>query len=123
MSYFEGNARTKSATMFASTFLAGACLIIFANQFLGVVGAILREAMIVGSPFCWWNEPVKYLLGFSQDLLYPLALAPYVLLGWLIGYYWPLREASVGRLLRAVLLRFAMVWFPIVAIGVRRVFT
>jgi hypothetical protein len=124
MSYFAGNARIKTASMFASTFLAQSCLIGLATQFMGVVGAIFSEAMIVGSPFCWWNGPVKYLLRLSRGgLLYPLALAPYALLGWLIGYYWPLRDATVGRLLRAVLLRFAMVWVPIVAIGVWRVFT
>jgi hypothetical protein len=124
MSYFAGNARIKTAAMFASTFLAQSCLIGFVTQFMGVVGAIFSEAMILGSPFCWLNGPVKYLLGLSRGgLLYPLALAPYALLGWLIGYYWPLRDASLGRLLRAVLLRFAMVWVPIVAIGIWRVFT
>ena len=30
---------------------------------------------------------------------------------------WPLRDASLGRLLRAVLFRFALVWVPIVTIG------
>lgn len=123
MSYFASNARINTAAMFASTFLAGACLIMLATPFMGVVGAIFREAMVMGSPFCWWNGPVKYLLGLSPGLLYPLALAPYALLGWLIGYYWPLRDASVARLIRAVLLRFALVWVPIVAIGIRRVFT
>jgi hypothetical protein len=124
MNYFAGNARTKTAALFASTFLALSCLIGLATQFMGVAGAILIEAMIVGSPFCWANGPVKYLLTLSHGaLLYPLALAPYALLGWLIGYYWPLLDAKLGRLLRAVVLRFAMVWVPIVAIGVRKVFT
>ena len=123
MSYFAGNARIKTAAMFASAFLALSCLIGLATQFMGLAGAILSEAMIVGSPFCWLNEPVRYILRLSQGLLYPLVLAPYALLGWLIGYCWPLRDASVGRLLRTVLLRFAMVWIPIVVIGVWRVFT
>jgi hypothetical protein len=123
MSYFARNARIKTAVVFASTFLALACLIGLATQFMGIVGAIFSEAMILGSPFCWLNGPVNYLLRLSQALLYPLTLAPYALLGWLIGYCWPLRDATVGKLLRAVLLRFAMVWVPIVAVGIRRVFT
>jgi hypothetical protein len=124
MSYFVGNARTKTAVLFASIFLALSCLIGLATQFMGIAGAIFSEAMILGSPFCWLNGPVKYLLVLSHGgLLYPLALAPYALLGWLIGYCWPLRDASVGKLVRAVLLRFAMVWVPIVAIGIRRIFT
>ncbi len=123
MTSFAGNARIKTALMFAASFLALACLIMLASEFVGIVGAIFSEAMIVGSPFCWWNDPVRYLLGLSQALLYPLVLAPYALLGGLIGYCWPLRNAGVGRLVRSVFLRFAMVWVPIVAIGVRRVFT
>ncbi len=124
MSYFAGNARIKTAALFASTFLALSCLIGLATQFMGLAGAIFIEAMIVGSPFCWMNAPVKYLLTISHGgLLYPLALAPYALLGWLIGYYWPLRAAGAGKLLRAVFLRFTMVWIPIVAIGIWRGFT
>ena len=122
MSYFTGNARIKTAAVLASIFLALSSLIGLVTQFMGIVGAIFSEAMILGSPFCWLNEPVRYVLRLSQGLLYPLVLAPYALLGWLIGYYWPLRDASVGKLLRAVLLRFAMVWVPIVAIGIWRVF-
>jgi hypothetical protein len=122
MSYFAGNTRIKTAALFASTFLALACLIGVVAEFMGIVGAIFSEAMILGSPFCWLNGPVNYLLRLSQALLYPLTLAPYALLGWLIGYAWPLRDASVGKLVRAVLVRFAMIWVPIVAIGIWRVF-
>ena len=123
MSYFAGDARIKTAVLFASTFLAISCLFGFATQFMGIAGAIFMEAMITGSPFCWLNGPVKFFLRLSPALLYPLALAPYALLGWLIGYYWPLRDASVVRLLRAVVLRFLVVWFPIVAIGIWRGFS
>ena len=55
MTYFEGNARIKTALMFAASFLALACLIMLASEFMGIVGAIFSEAMIVGSPFCWWR--------------------------------------------------------------------
>jgi hypothetical protein len=122
MSYFADNARVKTAALFAATFLALFYLIGLAAQFMGLAGDFLAEAMIQGSPLVWLVESVFYLLGVRRGpasvvLLYLLVLAPYPLLGWLIGYRWPLRDASLGRLLRAVLLRFALVWVPIVAIG------
>ena len=121
MSYFAGDARVKTAVLFASTFLALFFLIGLAAQFMGPAGDFLAEAMIQGSPVVWL-APGLYLLGVrrgpaSEVLLYLLVPAPYPLLGWLFGYRWPLRDASLGRLLRAVLLRFALVWVPIVAIG------
>jgi hypothetical protein len=124
MSYFAGNARGKTAALFASTFLTLFYLVGFAAQFMGPAGDFLAEAMIRGSPLVWL-EPVLYLSGVcggpgSELLLYLLVPAPYPLLGWLIGYRWPLRDASLGRLLRAVLLRFALVWVPMVVIGLWR---
>jgi hypothetical protein len=124
MSYFAGNARIKTAALFASTFLALFSLIGLAAQFMGRAGDFVAEAMIQGSPLVWL-EPAFYLLGVraglaSDILLYVLVPASYPLLGWLIGYRWPLRDASLGRLRRAVLFRVALAWVPIVSIGLWR---
>jgi hypothetical protein len=122
MSYFADNARVKTAALLASTFLGQFYLIGLAAQFMGVAGDFLAEAVIQGSPLVWLVEPVLYLLGVrrgpaSAVLLYLLVAAPYPILGWLIGYRWPLHDATLGGLARAVLLRFVLVWVPIVAIG------
>jgi hypothetical protein len=77
-----------------------------------------------GSPVVWLGERIIYILGIriprgpaTLVLLYLLVLPPYPLMGWLIGYRWPLRDASLGWLLLAVLFRFVLVWVPMVAIG------
>ena len=119
MSYFAGNARIKTATLFAFTFLVLAIGI--GRELSSMDGfGFLAVGMMAGSPLTWVEAPVKSLLRWNNDMLILLVLAPYPILGWLIGYYWPLRDAGYGRLAGAVLLRFAMTWVPIVAIGLWR---
>ena len=131
MSYFAGNAQARTATLLASTFLAQFSVLFLATQFMGPAGLFLAGAMVDGSPLVWLGEPIigipLYILGIRlgsvsrEALLYLLVFAPYPLLGWLIGYRWPLRDTSLRRLLRAALFRFALVWVPMVAIGLWRV--
>jgi hypothetical protein len=124
MSYFASNAQVKTAALLASTFLSQFYLTFRVVQFMGPVGSFLAGAMVDGSPVVWLGERIIYILGIriprgpaTLVLLYLLVLPPYPLMGWLIGYRWPLRDASLGWLLLAVLFRFVLVWVPMVAIG------
>jgi|SRR5215467_1284641 len=117
----ESKGRIQSAAIWASCFLALSVLIAVAAQFMGLVGDFVSEAMILGSPLNWLDEPTLYLLRVSRGtLMYPFVFAPYACLGWLFGHYAAFRDISLRRLLLAMLLRFAMVWIPIVVIGVWR---
>ncbi|HEV7671783.1 MAG TPA: hypothetical protein VGS22_24950 [Thermoanaerobaculia bacterium] len=125
MGYFADDARRKSAALFAATFLAGFCLIGLTSGFLGTAGDLIAAAMTQTSPQAYFLEVLLYplylvgvRLGPIPDFLVTtLMAAPYPILGWLIGRRWPLRNVGLGRLLGAVLLRFALVWLPLVAIG------
>jgi hypothetical protein len=124
MSYFVGNAQLKTAALLASTFLAQFYVTFRVVQLIEPVGSFLAGAMVDGSPMVWLGERILYILRIripsgpaTVVLLYLLVLPPYPLMGWLIGYYWPLRGVSLARLLLAVLFRFALVWVPMVAIG------
>jgi len=116
MSYFAGNAKIKTATLLACTLTALSCLIIIATHLIdNEYGYFLRIAMIDASPGSFEMASIVKSDDDSYTLQAFEIYAPYLLMGYLIGYLWPLRDTRFVKLIGKVLLRFVMVWVPMVS--------